>query len=460
MLPWLALIKPEMMENSVVLPAPLGPINAVIRPSGAMSDAAFTANRPPKRRETRSTTSRGSAMGCLHWRRACQQATRSGKATDQPARRESDHQDQHCTIDDEVETRRIARKQARTLAQRFDHQRSKQRAEHGTDAPDNRRQQRFDRNPSTVGDAGIDEQEILRIEAAGRGRDRPGDHHSSRLYCDGVDAERLCRVLVLAHRNQPGAEPRALDHLGHQQRKRDQCEHNPIKRRAALKLKRLCAHIELDQRADTGAGDRRDAGNNAQHLRESERHEREIRAAQAGTEGQRSDDSAGQRTGGDADDEARPSIDAVAHLQDGGDIGTRAEKRGVAERILPAIAAKNVPALPGKCDHQCDDEKVKHYVGMHDQRHRRQHRDNDDDRPEASHARAPNNPLGRTSSTTMKMMKIPTWPRESPRNRLDTLSTTPITRPPISAPGTDPMPPSTTMVKATSTKALPALGLT
>ena len=35
----------------------------------------------------------------------------------------------------------------------------------------------------------------------------------------------------------------------------------------------------------------------------------------------------------------------------------------------------------------------------------------------------------------------------------------PMTRPPISAPGTDPMPPSTTMVKATSTKALPGARL-
>src|SRR6185437_10278934 len=130
---------------------------------------------------------------------------------------------------------------------------------------------------------------------------------------------------------------------------------------------------------------------------------------------------------------------AVAHLQDGGDIGAGAEEGGVTERVLPAITAEDVPALTGQRDHQRDDKEIER---------------------EGFHARAPNRPLGRTKSTAMKIKKMPTWPSESPRNRLDRLSTTPIARPPISAPGTEPMPPSTTMVKATSTKALPALGLT
>jgi hypothetical protein len=54
-----------MMAKSVVLPAPLGPISAVMRPAGADSDAASTASRPPKRRDTRSTESSGSATGGL-----------------------------------------------------------------------------------------------------------------------------------------------------------------------------------------------------------------------------------------------------------------------------------------------------------------------------------------------------------------------------------------------------------
>ena len=82
-------------------------------------------------------------------------------------------------------------------------------------------------------------------------------------------------------------------------------EDDPVERRAALELEGLRAQVELDQRADAGAGDRRDAGDDAQHLGEGERHQREVRALQAGAEAQRADHGADQRAGGDADDEAR-----------------------------------------------------------------------------------------------------------------------------------------------------------
>ena len=41
--------KPATMAKSVVLPAPFGPISAVMRPACASSDASETATRPPKR---------------------------------------------------------------------------------------------------------------------------------------------------------------------------------------------------------------------------------------------------------------------------------------------------------------------------------------------------------------------------------------------------------------------------
>ena len=59
-----------MTANSVVLPAPLGPISAVMRPSVADSETLLTASKPPKRRETRSTDSSGSAMAGLLRQRA------------------------------------------------------------------------------------------------------------------------------------------------------------------------------------------------------------------------------------------------------------------------------------------------------------------------------------------------------------------------------------------------------
>ena len=49
---------------------------------------------------------------------------------------------------------------------------------------------------------------------------------------------------------------------------------------------------------------------------------------------------------------AEPRVDAVAHLQDRGHIGAGAEERRVAERILPAIAAEQVPALADERDQE------------------------------------------------------------------------------------------------------------
>src|SRR5512135_1870676 len=114
MVPSLALRKPEMMEKSVVLPAPLGPISAVIRPSAAVSDAAFTANRPPKRRVTRSTTRRGSAMAPLldgrgGWRGTARQPfAHLRKPADQAARCKPDDQHKHRAIDNQIKAGDIA----------------------------------------------------------------------------------------------------------------------------------------------------------------------------------------------------------------------------------------------------------------------------------------------------------------------------------------------------------------
>src|SRR5262245_55565755 len=53
--------KPLTTLNSVVLPAPLGPISAVTVPACTSKPAPSTARRPPKRRRTSSTTSRPSS---------------------------------------------------------------------------------------------------------------------------------------------------------------------------------------------------------------------------------------------------------------------------------------------------------------------------------------------------------------------------------------------------------------
>src|SRR5689334_8832550 len=124
-----------MIENSVVLPAPFGPISAVMRPLSAVNDALSTASRPPKRLDTFSTWRTGSATvalrgGCL-LRLLVDLPEKAANAGDQPgnaARREGHHEHQHAAIDHEVEARRVAGHVLGDLAQRLDHQRAEQRA--------------------------------------------------------------------------------------------------------------------------------------------------------------------------------------------------------------------------------------------------------------------------------------------------------------------------------------------
>src|SRR5690349_6401526 len=101
-----------MMANSVVLPAPFGPISAVMRPAGAANEAWSTASRPPKRFETPSTRSSGSGTGRLRCRSGAARppppSPQVGQEAGDAARREGDDEDEHAAIDDEVEAGGIA----------------------------------------------------------------------------------------------------------------------------------------------------------------------------------------------------------------------------------------------------------------------------------------------------------------------------------------------------------------
>src|SRR5262249_39734881 len=156
---------------------------------------------------------------------------------------------------------------------------------------------------------------------------------------------------------------------------------------------------------------------------------------------------------GAADDGQRercPGVHAIAHLQHGGDIGAGAEEGGVTGGIMPAITAEQVPPLPHQRDHQRDAEEAARAT-RDQQRHRDEPADYKRNAHEtvaqgtAAHTACPNRPRGRSSRTRMKMTKMPSCPSDSPRNRPLRLSPTPMRRPPTSAPGAEPMPPSTTM---------------
>src|SRR5262245_14836765 len=101
------------MANRVVLPAPLGPIRAVMRPASAASETLSTASRPPNLRLTPSRRTTGSAMSRLRlWplRGGLGPPRQAAKTAQQPrdaVGREGDDQDEDGAVDDQIEAGRI-----------------------------------------------------------------------------------------------------------------------------------------------------------------------------------------------------------------------------------------------------------------------------------------------------------------------------------------------------------------
>src|ERR1700750_2251511 len=98
-----------MAANSVVLPAPFGPISAVTRPASALNDASVSAASPPKRFDKPSTLRSASAMRVLRRRdlaagQPLHHVAQVLQQTRNAAPRKGNHQNQYAAIDHEVET--------------------------------------------------------------------------------------------------------------------------------------------------------------------------------------------------------------------------------------------------------------------------------------------------------------------------------------------------------------------
>ena len=93
---------------------------------------------------------------------------------------------------------------------------------------------------------------------------------------------------------QIGAEARALHGARARKHEADQRERDPEIDGAALELEVRPAHVELDQRACRAAGEGARVGDDAEHLGEGQRDEREIGAAQARAEAEEADGRAQQ----------------------------------------------------------------------------------------------------------------------------------------------------------------------
>src|SRR6185312_8123949 len=156
MRPVSGLWKPAMVANSVVLPAPLGPIRPTISPERTSSEAWSTALRPPNALESARTSSMAAA------------SEQAGEAVGQAGH----DQDQHRAVDDQAERLHVlehgedAGGGARQLIDRGEGDRADQRAEDGADAAHHADQQHLDRLVDAEGDVGIDVEVLLGIEGA------------------------------------------------------------------------------------------------------------------------------------------------------------------------------------------------------------------------------------------------------------------------------------------------------
>src|SRR5258708_23535111 len=138
-------MKPAMMPNSVVLPAPLGPISAVMLPSRTVRLASATAVRPPKLLVMPLTSSMA--------RRPCPaRAAQPGEEADQPVRQEGKDDDQQRAVEHQVESGRTASQAAADLVERAQGEGTDQRTEHGAHPADQRHQQRRHRSLDALTD--------------------------------------------------------------------------------------------------------------------------------------------------------------------------------------------------------------------------------------------------------------------------------------------------------------------
>ena len=98
-----------------------------------------------------------------------------------------------------------------------------------------------------------------------------------------------------------------------------------------------------------------------------------------GAESHSADDSADCCTRRNADDKSEPGIHIVAHLKNGRRIGSGAEEGRVTERILPAVAAEQIPSLSGESNQERHHQKIQHYIGRGDEGHQRKQRQDAED---------------------------------------------------------------------------------
>src|SRR5437016_12942815 len=337
-----------MTLKSVVLPAPFGPMMPRRSPWRTWRLTSRTAVRPPKRFVTRSSVSTSSP------------GSEAPGEADQSLGGEAHHEDEGRAVDDEVdpgEPRLEAREcRAQVRLERRDQDRAEEGAEGGAQTADDRVQREPDREVDREDVEGVHEADVLRPQRAADRRQRGAERHREDFQSAARDAERLGGVLVLADAGELVADPRALEPDLHRVAEHRQHEGH-VDPRDVAEAERPDAGAERDRdplraRREAAPAARADQ----EHLRERDRGEREVRAAE--TVRKVADRPAGGEREHDPEDQPEPRALLEARSHQGRGVGADSEEGGVTERDLAGIAAGHVPGGRERPPHEDQDQAV------------------------------------------------------------------------------------------------------
>ena len=164
---------PVTQWNSVVLPAPLGPISARRSPGATRSVTPSTARSPPNT-FARFSTSTAALMGLHLWRLTLRLRDAHAQAVDEPddaVGRPQDRRDEDDAHDRGVKLEEAAH----PVAQAEHDAGAEKRPDDGAGAADDRHERNLDRNLERGGDR-IDEAIVVDVEHACEARHRARDH--------------------------------------------------------------------------------------------------------------------------------------------------------------------------------------------------------------------------------------------------------------------------------------------
>src|SRR5215475_6128920 len=454
---------PAIMLNSVVLPAPLGPITAKISPWRTSNSRSWTARSPLKLFDSPATSS-SATMSRLIFGHQAQGSQQRRPHAFGPERH---HHEKAKPIEDLGGAGHIQAEPGERLAQAFgqpgEQDGTDQRPEQRTDPADDGREDELDRARDVKHLLGKQVVVVKGDKDAGERRHASGDNGRIHLVAEGIDAERARGVFVLADR-QPviadaAVEQRATDEQRGGQHAEDHViEHGGV----AAQVPKIIARIIGDRqeqsarRSDPIEMIETDAGEFG--ARNGENGEIDPRHPKA--EGEICNRRPARYRDGGRGNKADPRTDAEMHVERRRRVGAQSDEQRVAERKLPGQAEHDVPRLSDIGEVEDEDHHGEKVVAGEQREGGEQH--SEDDESDAAATRQASNkppdhvsdlpikPCGRNSSTSTRMAKTNMLLADGVKSSPASASVSPIRTPPSNAPAIEPSPPVMTTMKASS----------